>query len=308
MVAENRVQWGIALPQFFPEGSVDMGLVRQFVAKAEVLGYHSLWVGEQIVGDVPSLEPVSLLCYAAALTTMYLGTSVLLTPLRNPVQLAKSLGSLDQMAGGRLIVGVGLGGRVALYPAFGVPSERRVRRFVEGLRVMKTLWTEPVAHYQGDFWHLEGTEMEPKPVHQPRPPIWFGARHPQAVQRAVRLGDGWMGAGSSTTEEFREAVALLRATLEQQGRDPATFTIAKRVYLAIDSDRARAERRLQEWFGRRYKNAAMASQVSVWGNTEECIEGIGQVIAAGAQLVLLNPAFDHLEHVETLAKEIIPRV
>ena len=108
----NDVRWGIAAPQVFLDGPVDMKLISRWAQKAEQLDYHSLWVQEQIVGDVPILEPVNLLSYMAAITQkVKLGTSVMVAPLRNPIQLAKSLSSLDHMSAGRLIVGLGLGGQ-----------------------------------------------------------------------------------------------------------------------------------------------------------------------------------------------------
>src|SRR5690242_5773164 len=106
-MATAGTRCGIALPQTFATPLVDVQLIRDFVPKAEALGYDSLWVQEQIVTDYSIVEPVTLLTYAAALsTTMRLGTSVLLPVIRNPVQLAKSLASLDQLSGGRLVVGV----------------------------------------------------------------------------------------------------------------------------------------------------------------------------------------------------------
>ena len=305
----EKTQYGVAIPQVFTDGPVDMGLVATWAKRAEELGYHSLWVQEGITGDVVILEPVTLLCYVAALTErVRLGTSVMLAPLRNPVQLAKSLGSLDQMSQGRLIVGIGLGTRMTDFPIFGIPPERRTRRLVEVLQVMKSLWTQSEAHFQGNFWQLDGTPMEPKPVQRPHPPIWFGGRHPSALKRAVRHGDGWMGAGSSSTEQFKEAVGYVRTYLEEADRDPATFAISKRVYVAVDNDANRAERRLREWFGKRYGNADMAAQVSVWGTASHCAEKVAEVVDSGAQLVLLNTAFDHMEHLDILTEEVIPAV
>ena len=101
---------------------------------------------------------------------------------------------------------------------------------------------------------------------------------------------------------------MLRQFLDETDRDPATFTISKRVYVAVDNDRDRAERRLREWFGVRYKNADMASQVSIWGSLDECRNKLGEVIQAGAQHLLLNPAFDDMEHLELLAKEVVPHL
>ena len=143
--------------------------------------------------------------------------------------------------------------------------------------------------------------MEPKPLQQPSPPVWFGARSDGALRRAVQYGDGWMGAGSSSTGEFRVGVERVRQLLEESGRDPATFTIAKRVYIAIDEDRQRAERRVGEWFGHLYGDAAMGPRTTIYGPTEECSARIAEVIDAEAQHVLLNAMFDVEEHLEALS-------
>jgi alkanesulfonate monooxygenase SsuD/methylene tetrahydromethanopterin reductase-like flavin-dependent oxidoreductase (luciferase family) len=137
-----RVQLGIAVPQTFLNAPIDGARLRQFLTRADTLGFHRAWVVEQILGTIPSLEPVTLLTWAAALTErLRLGSAVLLTALRSPLHLAKSLATLDQLSGGRLIVGVGLGGNPKLYPAFGLDAKRRVARFAEGLRLMKQKWT-----------------------------------------------------------------------------------------------------------------------------------------------------------------------
>ena len=111
MPENHAISFGIAVPQVFYPGSVDMALVRSFVTRAEALGFESLWVQERIIGGVDSLEPVNLLSYVAALTnTAKLGTSMLILSTRNPIMLAKELTTLDHLGNGRLIVGVGLGG------------------------------------------------------------------------------------------------------------------------------------------------------------------------------------------------------
>ena len=305
----GRVPVGIAMPQFFQEGPTDMELLRRWVARAEELGFDSLWTQEDITGDDPSLEPLTQLSYVAALTTRArLGVSVMVAPLRNPVQLAKALGSLDQMSHGRLTVGVGIGGRQNMYPAFGLTTDRRARRFVELLDVMKALWTEPQATYEGQFWQLDGVPMEPKPVQKPYPPLWFGGRHPDALRRAVRHGDGWMGAGSSTTATFLECVQQLSTFLEEAGRDPATFPISKRVYLAVDDNEKRAEERITTWFDNRYHNAPLGAEVSVWGSAAQCAEKLAEIVDGGAEMLMLNPMFDHMEHLEQLTEEVIPNI
>jgi alkanesulfonate monooxygenase SsuD/methylene tetrahydromethanopterin reductase-like flavin-dependent oxidoreductase (luciferase family) len=137
-----RVAAGIAIPQTSLGAPLTADFIRVFLRRAEELGYTSAWVVERILGAVHALEPVEMLTYAAACTTrMRLGSAVLLTALRNPVHLAKSLASLDQLSAGRLVVGVGLGGDRRLYPAFGLVAARRAARFEEGLHVMRRLWT-----------------------------------------------------------------------------------------------------------------------------------------------------------------------
>ena len=152
MLAKGKTRFGIAIPQMFPGGSIDMSLVSEHLRQAESLGYESVWVQDQVIGSMPTLDPVSLLAYAAAITSkVKLGVSVLVKPFRSPVLLAKNTAILDQMTGGRLILGIGIGGHVDKYPVFGMTPERRVTRFEEGIRLMKRLWTESEVDYSGPF-------------------------------------------------------------------------------------------------------------------------------------------------------------
>ena len=305
----SRIELAVSIPQTFPGRPVDPGFIRKHLERAEALGFHSAWVVEQVIGAIPSLEPVELLTYAAAVTTrIRLGSAVLLTALRDPVHTAKSLTTLDHLSGGRLMVGVGLGGQPAVYPAYGLSAERRAERFAEGLEVMKRLWTEPRVTFDGQFFKLKNLSQEPKPVQKPHPPLWFGAHHPNALRRTAQMGDGFMGAGSLSTAKFADEVKLLRGMLSEAKRDPATFPIAKRVYIAVDRDKARAGKRLTEWFGGFYGRPQMAEEVSVWGPPEECIAGLQQVIAAGASMIMLNPVFDDMEHLEIFASAIAPKL
>jgi probable F420-dependent oxidoreductase len=305
----SRVTLGVAIPQTFAQGGVDTTRIREFLRRAEALGVDSAWVVEQMFGATATLEPVQLLTYASAVTErLRLGTAVLLTALRSPVHLAKSLATLDQLSHGRLIVGVGLGGNTRVYPAFGLSAERRAARFAEGLRLMKRLWTEPRVTMTGEFFRLEQTSLEPKPVQQPHPPLWFGGHHPHALRRAVDLGDGFIGAGSVSTATFTGQVKELRAILADAGRDPAAFPVGKRVYLAVDRDRARAGRRLAEWFGAFYGRTELAEEVSVFGDADACVEGLRAVVAAGAGHLVLNPVFDELEQLEQIATAVRPRL
>jgi probable F420-dependent oxidoreductase len=304
-----RVRLAVGIPQTWTAGQLDRPKIRRFLERAEALGFESAWVVEQILGSIPSLDPVEFLAWAAAVTErIRLGPAVLLTPLRSPVHLAKSLATVDQLSGGRLDVGVGMGGNTKVYPAYGITAARRVARFNEGIRVMRALWTEPRVTFRGEFWQLDDATMEPKPWQRPHPPLWLGAHHPDALRRAVRWGQGFMGAGSASTATFAREMEIVRGLLREAGRDPATLDVGKRVYVAVDRDRERAGRRLTEWFGAFYGRPELAAEVSVWGSPDQCAAGIREVAAAGARVVMLNPVFDEVEQIETLAAEVAPRL
>lgn len=307
-VRHNSVPCGIAVPQVFPDGIVDMAVVRAFVVRAEQLGYHSLWVEEQVLGLAPVLEPVALLSYVAALTRdIKIGTAVVVLTTRNPILLAKQMATLDAMSGGRLIAGLALGDRSGDYQPLGGPSSGRVRHFLESLDVMRALWSEDEVDFDGHFWRLKGATLAPRPVQQPIP-VWFGGRHPDGLRRAADHADGWMGAGFTTIAQFTEHVEILRRRMDETGRDPATFVVSKRVYVAVDDDETRAERRLREWFAARDGRADLGSQVSVRGSAAQCVEGLQRVVDSGAQMLMLNQVFDHMEQLELLAKDVVPNL
>jgi probable F420-dependent oxidoreductase len=307
----NHTACGIELPQVFFDTPVDMQHIRTFAVRAETLGYDSLWLQERIIGDFIMLEPVTLLSYVAAITSkLRLGTSVILLPLRNPVQLAKAYSTLDCMSGGRAVMGVGLGGGHlgSHEKIFGYSREHRVTRFTEAVQVMKLLWTEPKSSFHGTFWNFDNVSMEPKPIQKPHLPLWFGGHHENALKRAVKYGNAWMGAGSSSSSAFIRESALIRRFLDEAKRDPATFGYGKRVYLAVDNDKERGEKRIREWFSIRYKNADLGPRVSIWGSSAECTEKIQQIVGAGAQFIVFNPMFDEMEHLDICAKEIMPHL
>src|SRR5256886_17680809 len=157
---------------------------------------------------------------------------------------------------------------------------------------MKRLWTDERVTFEGEFFKLQNASMEPKPLQKPRPPLGFGGHHPTGLRRAVELGDGFIGAGSVSTATFLGEVKLLKSLREEAGRDPARFPLGKRVYIAVDHDRARAGRRLAEWFGAFYGKPELAAEVSVWGDSGEGVDRLAQITAAGGGFLMLKPRFD----------------
>src|SRR5436305_10210318 len=235
------MNFAISIPQHVPDGTFDPAKLRDYLTRAESFGFHSAWTQESVLGSAPILAPLELMAFAAACTErLRLGCAVFVSPLHNPVHLAKSISTLDQLSRGRLEVGAATGGGGRMFSAFEVDPVSLVARFTEGLQLMQACWTEPRITFAGRFWQLDGATMEPKPFQKPYPPLWIGGNQPPAVRRALRYGTGFFGAGSSTTVQFAQQVQVLHAALAEAHRDPVTFPIAKRVYIAIEDDLTRA--------------------------------------------------------------------
>jgi probable F420-dependent oxidoreductase len=304
------MRFAIAIPQFYADGEFDPAAFRSYLTRAEELGFESAWTQEGVLNVGPQLGPIETMTYAAACTErLRLGCVVFVSTLHSPVHLAKSISTLDQLSRGRIEVGVGTGGRGRPFAAFGVDPARYVARFTEGIELMKALWTEPRVTFQGKFWQLENAPMEPKPFQKPFPPLWFGAASEPAVRRAVRMGHGFFGAGSSTTARFAELVQMARKALVEEGRPIEDFPIAKRVYVGIDEDADRARERmnaaLESIYGQRIPSIEAAAFA---GPAADCARELRQVVAAGAELILCTALFDQAEQMEQLAAAVIPEL
>jgi len=304
------MRFAISIPQFYADGEFDPAAFRAYFARVEELGFDSAWAQEQVLGAAPQLGPIETMTYAAACTQrLRLGCVVFVSTLHSPVHLAKSLSTLDQLSRGRIEIGVGTGGKVRPFAAFGVDPERYVARFTEGLALMKALWTDSRVTFDGEFWQLQDAAMDPKPFQKPFPPVWFGGAGPAALRRAVRLGNGFFGAGSSPTAKFADQVQIVRAALGESGRPAGDFPIAKRVYIAIDQNTERARKRinaeLERLYGRRSPDIEAAA---IAGTPADCARQLREVAEAGAELILCTPMFEQAEHAEQLAAEVIPQL
>ena len=306
----RRMRFAIAIPQLYGDGEFDPVAFRAYLARVEELGFDSAWTQEHVLGAAPVLGPVETMTYAAACTgRLRLGCVVFVSTLYSPVHLAKSLSTLDQLSRGRIEIGVGTGGPARPFAAFGVDPGRYVARFTEGLALMKALWTESRVTFDGEFWQLKDVAMEPKPAQKPRPPIWFGGSGPAALRRAARLGDGFFGAGSTPTATFAAQVQIVREALARSGRPAGGFAIAKRVYVAVDSDAGRARDRMNQALERLYgRRSPDIEAAAIAGPPADCVRELRQVADAGAELILFTPLFELAEHAEWLAAEVIPRL
>jgi probable F420-dependent oxidoreductase len=295
-----NVPLGMSLPHRSPD-PIDVATIRQVAQRADALGFSDLWVTENTLDHVPSVDPVTILTYAAAVTSrIRLGVSVLVLPVSHPIHVAHQIATLDFVSHGRAILGVGLG-RAEHYGDFQVPRERRVRRFRESVELIKALWTGAPVDHRGEIFSLHGRAIPLRPVQTPHPPIWFGGDHPDAVRRAALLAQGWMGSGGSSVAAFAKSVPILHAELEKQKRDPATFPISKRVFMSVHERADVARTEVNGWFTTVYQNPAGADASGVHGTPEQVRERLEAIVAMGATHLLLNPVCRYAEQVEALA-------
>ena len=302
MALKDKIGFGMSLPHRSPD-PIDMAAVRQVATRAEALGFRDLWVTENTLDHVVCFDPVVLLTWAAAATSkIRLGCSVVVLQIHSPLMVAHQWACLDYVSNGRAILGVGIG-RDHHYRQFEVSQEGRVRRFREEVDIIKALWTEEKVTYHGTFYNLENETMAPKPVQKPLP-IWMGVGHPNAVRRTASIADGWMGSGGSRIADFAASVPILRQALEEKGRDPISFPTSKRIFMAVDENPATARRELLRWFTDVYRNPPGTDLCGIHGTPEQVRERLEEVVAMGANHLLLNPVSNHAEQVEALAEVV----
>src|SRR3984893_9811458 len=179
----------------------------ELAERAEGLGFNSIWAGDSLLAR-PRHEPLTLLAAVATrIGSVEIGTAVLLPALRNPVLLAHQVATLDQIAEGRLILGVGIAADVpnirAEFAAAGVPFDKRVGRMMEGLRLARALWSGEPVDWDGR-WKVEHGVLGPTPHRPHGPRLWIGGSLPASLERAARFFDGWMPITPDAAELARQ--------------------------------------------------------------------------------------------------------
>jgi probable F420-dependent oxidoreductase len=302
MALKDLIPFGMSLPHRSPD-SIDMQAVRAVATRADTLGFRDLWVTENTLDHVTSFDPIVVLTYAAGITSRIgLGASVLVLPVHDPRMVAHQWASLDYVSNGRALMGVGIG-RPLHFQEFQVPEAGRVARFREQLGLIRALWSQDKVTHHGRFYDLDNAKLGIQPVQKPLP-IWMGVGHPNAIRRAAGLADGWMGAGGSTTDDFRHVVPLLRQALEKAGRDPTKFPISKRIFIAVDDNAEVARAELHRWYSEVYHNPAGTDSSGVHGTPDQVRQRLQDIVGMGANHVLLNPVSRHVQQLEVLAEVV----
>lgn len=302
-----------------------------WVAEAEEIGYQSVHIPDRLVARSPGVyesttyDPtVSLASYAARTESIQLGPMVLVGPYRRPINIAKMYGSLDIAADGRLVLAIGAGWNPQEFGALGVLRSKRGRILEETVEILTRLWTEDDVTYDGDVFSFEDVTIEPKPIQDPHPPIWFGSFSPsieeftpnvdRALARVGRLGDGWAPLVYSADVKQRIAATKLGKAWERiaesarrHDRDPGDIEIVlSHWFYVTDDDRGLADA-LSGWFS---GTTEEAKDTYLIGTPEEVAR---QATAIASELprvdrFTLGPLSYDAEQLHRFSNEVVPLI
>jgi len=285
----------------------------RLVRRLEDWGFESIWAGDHISFHNPIFESLTLLAsYAGVTSRIKLGTGVYLLALRAPAIAAKMSATLDVLSGGRVIFGVGVGGENPKeFEVCGVPHRERGARVTEGIDVVRALWRDTPASYEGRFTRFEAVSLDPKPVQQPGPPIWIGGRSDAALRRAARQGDGWISYVVHA-DRYAQGVARIREEAERAGRALDGFVHAHLAFVTIGADYEKARDTWVRLLSKRYAQdfGPLAGKYGIIGTAAQCAEQLDRFIEAGCTYFVMSPICDNEDterQCEQVAAEIVPR-
>lgn len=297
------VEAGLALPILVPDVGPRTSL--EFARRAEEAGADSIWAGDRIVFG--NQEPLLNLAAAAAVTSrVKLGTSVLLGTLRPPALLAKMVATLDEMSGGRVVLGLGVGSRADDFAAEQVPFEHRGSRAEEMVDILRLAWRGEPLKYEGRFYQLDVGPVGPRPS-QSHIPIWFGGSAESALRRIGRIGDGYIGGSGGGPAGFQANWEKIRRYAEAEGHDSGSITPAALIYACVDDDRARAQElaaaHLRNYYGPRRTDTSSF----MLGSADECLEVANGYVAAGVRTFIIGSVTADLGYFDRLCG-LLPRL
>jgi len=292
------------------------------LALAERLGFPTVFRSDHFfIGPQRDSLEAYLSFVVAARETRSLRFGPLVTPVtfRHPVNVARMAAQIQNLSGGRFVLGLGAGWNEAEHRAYGIPFPpigERFDRLEEAIRVTKLLWTESDAHFEGRFYRLEGANMLPKP--NPVPPLLIGGGGERRTLRLVaRYADEW-NAVNLSPDAYRAKLAVLERHCEAEQRDPASIRKSMMAFAIIGPDQRaldHATETIMTMFGapagtslEQFRAAARARGLIV-GGTDEVVDRLGQLAELGVEEVQLQHFdFDSDEVPEYIAAEIVPRV
>ena len=305
----DKVRIGMAMSgwPFLSEDPTQLG---DYVTKMEKLDIDSLWFTDRIISETFTLEPIVAMSYIAAITKkLKFGTSVIALPLRNPTVLAKEIATLDFISNGRSLPAVGLGPETENdYEACGSDKKSRVSRTEEAVEIMRLLWSGNNVTYKGENFVLNNVSIEPKPVQENLPPIWFGGRSEAAINRTAKIGDGWL-VSNATPEEVSASIPKIKEraiTFENHIEDDHYGALINFCF----ADTRREGEKLAKNYNIVRREDVDIKDVAAFGPPDILINLLDDYIKAGATKFTLRSACPPemtFEQMTLLGKHIVPR-
>lgn len=307
--------FGIAARNFtaYPEMPDAKALV-DYGVRMEELGFDSVWVWDHMLLGVepnfPIIDSLTVLTGIAARTKrIKLGTGILVLPLRNAVALAKQLSSMDQLSGGRLVMGMASGWYKREFDAMGIPFEKRGKIMDENLELLRRLWTEPSVTGQYVRYNPSKAVMYPKPA-QERIPILVGGYVDRVLQRAATAGDGWL-TYFYTAEGFTKSWTKIRNFAKEAGKDPDKLLNASQLPIMIGKSKDAVKADMLDWLNKEWdfpEKSDCTRDSAIMGSVDECVAQLKEHLAVGVQKIIFVPYKYQMDQIETIAREIIPRL
>lgn len=270
---------------------------------------------------LPNLyESMTTMSYLAGITEkVEIGVVIVLVALRNPILLAKQVACLDQLSGGRAILGIGTGNvdHVNEWVLMNAPYEERGEITDEYIRVMKEIWTKPNASYEGKYIRFSESAIYPKPYRKPHPPIWIGGIGDRVLRRAAKLGDGWAPAPPLLPEELAERVDHLKEEAKRFGRGSLDFQVAPMVEVILDRNEKDARAKLahtvegnRTWADRYHHTLEEYSKRFLCGTPSQVLKECEAYVEAGATHPWLYFNYltveDLIAQMRMFSREILP--
>ena len=282
-----------------------------YAESSQQLGFSALAANDHLVYSKPWLDgPTALAAVLSHSGSMDLATTVSLPIVRGPVALAKSLGAIDRLSGGRLIACIGPGSSARDYAAVGIAFDERWKRFDEAVQALRALWNRDGVVFKGNFYSTEGILLEPFPAQKSGPPIWVGSWGSKVgLQRVARLADGWLASGYNTTPDlFAKGWGQLHELLIAEGKDSSSFPNAiASMWLYITEDEPDSERMLNEVLAPTLNRPVteLRERLPI-GSAKDCAKKLAAYQQVGVQRVYLWPLADELEQIKIFMRHVVP--
>lgn len=285
---------------------------RAMVEMIDRLGYDSLWVGDHLSFAIPILDPFIQLAQAATYSPrLELGIGVYLLPLRHPGPVAKQAATLDHLSGGRLIMGLGVGGEFKTdFQVAGVDPSERGARLSEGIEVLRKLWSGESVSHEGKHFSFPELKMSPPARQVGGPPIWCGGRSPAALRRAGEIADGWLSYVVSP-QMYKDSLARIEDAAEAAGTSNRPFATGHLLFATVDDTYEGALDKATETLSVRYAMdfREAAKKYCALGRPQDVAERLVEFHEAGVRHVIMDfvgPYEDRERQFVRFSEEVLP--